>query len=165
MSHLTHLVLLTDSDFDPEPLARMHAWCDAHQQPRLCRIPTKEANSSKVFCEEAWMLCANYFLVDEFLDAFPSFGFGPDDYDADQTILLVMDEGWDGWAVMRGDGKPAIHPSLKRHLTAQAAGDEIAQMGFENGVRAALALLSGMRDSDNDTLQLRVRILSLLPKT
>jgi hypothetical protein len=164
MSELTHLVLLTKSAFDPRPLAAMHAWCDAHEEPRLRRISTAKADSSKVFCEEAWMLCANYFPVDEFLDAFASFGFGPSDYDADQTILLAMHEDWDGWSAMRGDGEPVIHPNLKRRLTAQAAGDKISRAGFENGVRAAAALFPDPYTCEDGVTQARDRILALIRK-
>jgi hypothetical protein len=91
MSSLTHLILTTNADIDSEPLRRLRAWCVEHADGQTLElISTAAAGGHKVFCDDVYMCCGNYFPLEAFLKALPTFGW--DEYDAERTVLLVTSE-------------------------------------------------------------------------
>lgn len=98
MSLMTDMVVFAAVG-DGEAIARLNAWCTARDAgaQQFKPLDTAAAGGNKVFCSNVWAMCGNYFPVQQFVEAFPTFGWQyPED-----AVLLIDHEHDDQVRVIR----------------------------------------------------------------
>lgn len=97
MSLITDVLLVSPYD-EPEALNRLQQWLEQDDDVRhqvLKPIDMSYAGGRKFFTSRVYAMAANYMHSIEFIEAWPTFGFGPD------GVCWVQMEGEDA-VVLRG---------------------------------------------------------------